>query len=500
MRKSSTGVVMVTVLLILAAVLALGAGTMFLTQMNLGLSSNVKTSAESQFNADSGLQASILALESAYNASVSPFTGVGTLPATGYLTAKNQPSVRGPDLSGDYQVVSYQRSATNDQEGRIVVRGLGPNQSEYVSEAVIKMVPGTPTFPPSFTYGLSTEGKIYVKGSSTYISAGIHGNKGYSLKSNLSNSFFVCTARADDGTCSAMSPVPLSDAPVSASPGATLCAPSALCSNGGPRTMTDPVDIASSTSYYKRLVQLATSQPPSIGDSGGSPTTFTVGTYGNVQVGCTVTFQAGDKNALVQELTKPTTQGETVCYTGSDSISLDAGSLQLTNVSLVSGGNITFTGTTKTPMVVKNASVVSTSGTVSANNVAVTNGRIFSYGDIVFNGNKTSFKGDSTLATNGNVTIDGGAPATSLSSGSPGVGLGVIASGNVTVNGSSDWFIAALAGGTFTQNGTSTIYGKISSVGTLTLNGGVDIDSGLPIDNQDLKQPGPYHAEILSMR
>ena len=112
----------------------------------------------------------------------------------------------------------------------------------------------------------------------------------------------------------------------------------------------------------------------------------------------------------------------------------------------------------------------------------IDNSRILSQLSVGIHGTNSAFTGITTVASAGDVTVNGGSEAV-IEDGVPNVGLALIAAGDVVTNGSSGWYLVAVAGGSFTRNGTAFIFGGVESEGDLIINGGIDIDSGLGVVN-----------------
>ena len=459
--RYSQGIALVTALFLMVAIFGVGVGAVFLAQMNLGISVNVRSNALAQANAESGLDATIVALERA-------FIDAGSFPSSAPTT------VAGVNYSPGY-AATVNASGT---DAFIQVIGTGPANAEHVSEALIRMRPGEPRFPPAWEYGLASEATCITTGRSQFLNAGIHCNLGFDLGNDT---YGLCLERDADGTCIRFETIPVEDAPVSASPGATLCSPRQLCEGGVPRTLTEPIEIV--PDYVgKRDAAL---------DEVSSGTEFSTA-FG---ISCDVVVSTVDAG-----LTTLLVSGATVCVESSATVTIPSG-FELDGVNLVTTGDVILSSDT----VVNDSTIISMAGRVEAASngnakTTVSDSRIYSELGIRLNGQQSSISGITTLASAGDVTINGGAPATTSPTGELGIGLVVISEGNVTVNGSSDWFVAVLAAGTFTQNGTSTLYGNVAAKGTLRFNGGVDIDSGLPVLNDDGNEPGTPRAEVLSRR
>lgn len=470
LNQTRQGIAVISVLLILAAILLVGLSSMFLTQMNLGIAGNVQTNTIAQANADAGLDAALAELEKYYQEEEEA-TGTGRYP-----TSLSIPSVNGQNFSPTYELASYE--LYTDDRAMVRVIGTGPRNAEHLSEALAMMQPGGPRFPPAFDFGLATEGVIETSGTSIYTDAGLHGNAGFKLHHN--DDFRICIERDADGTCTDWEEVDLSDAPVSGSPGATTCSPEELCEDGEPKILIDPITV--DPNYNER-------RDSALADAAsGEEWSETFG------IECDVVFSSPPADDYWDDVPPEST----VCVESGFPMTLPRDT-ELTDVNIVSQGDI-IVGRDST---LTTSTLISMEGRIQADSneaVTIESSRVFSQEGITFNGQHTRISGKTTLASAGDITIRGGAPATTNEDGDPSVGLALIAEGDIEVNGSSDWYVAVIGGGTFTQNGTSTVYGRVTSVGDMEFNGGIDIDSGLDIFNHDVKEEGPPQITTVSRR
>lgn len=488
------GIAIISVLLVLAAVLVLGVGAVYLTRVNLSISGNVRSGAIARSNAEAGLEVALIRLEQQFRASFATDPQSAALPATLSL-----PSATGPGYTPQFTLVSYARDTGNTSSAALTIRGVGPSSAEYVTEALVVMFPGEPEFPPGFGFGLASEGQIFVNGNSSYINAGIHGNGGFSLTGNVGDDFFVCVARNSLGVCTATESIPLQDAPVSASPGATLCSPAELCDGGAPRTLVSPIQVNPDFAARRR---------GAIADASSMTGTATgTATFDGVAIDCDLVISSAPTASALAALlpASGSRPGFTLCSTTSGTLTFPS-NFDTNGMNIVSAGPVVMPHASNGAPRIRNSTIVTMAGSVTTTGNAnqdsratIESSRLFSQGDLNFLGNGTSVSGVTTLASNGNVGVDGGAPAVTTSV-TPSVGFAIIASGNVTINGNANWYVAATVGGTFTQNGTATVYGVVEARNTITINGGIDIDSGLPIVNDDTQTAGPPRIGVVSIR
>lgn len=79
--KDSRGVALIASLLIMAAIMALGAGSMFLAQMNLKITENTRSNAVAKYHAEAGLDTAVALLKRRYDI-YKAFPTTFTLPVT----------------------------------------------------------------------------------------------------------------------------------------------------------------------------------------------------------------------------------------------------------------------------------------------------------------------------------------------------------------------------------------------------------------------------------
>lgn len=494
------GIAIVSVLLLMLAVFTLGIGALMLSRLNLNISENVRSNSIVRYNNESGVDAAMVALENWYVANGTfPVSGGGTPDLLADLTVQAD----GDDPT--FTIYDYVRHADDVASFRALSTLL--NGAEYITETLvgIDFTSGTPG--SGAPRGLVSEGVVTINGSSTYIDAGIHGNGGFDIKGNVTDDFYVCVdgSDADDdpdrdpatGLCTNTVSVDLADAPISGSPGASICKPTALCDGGSPINLIDPVDVVPG---YRSKRDEAIDE---ISRGGYSSTLFYL-SDGTTPMMCdyvtSTVIGYSDLQSEIAALRSAGVATPTLCLEGPSALSVPNGAT-LDGVNIVAQGNIDFSNT----VTIADATLISMGGgifddtaTGPGNNVDadISDSRIFSEKSIGIHGTGARFSGITTIASAGDVTVNGGAEAVTVA-GEATVGLALIAEGDVTVNGSSQWYLAASAGGTFVQNGTSFIFGGIEAEGDLTINGGIDIDSGLGVSNPAFDpEPRPFVAVI----
>ncbi len=471
MTSRQQGVAIVSVLLLMAALVALGLATMFLTQMNLGIAGNARSATRADNNAVAGLNAAFVALQRA-------FVADGEFP-----DALALPDVAGVGFAPTYVLDAYERRSPT--LAYVAVRGTAPRDAEYVAEALVAMESGSTRLPTYFDYGIATEGKFTGNGSGSYVSTGIHANEGFSL--NGSQEFSVCTQRNSAGICTRTETVSGDAVPISGSPGADCSvnpAQPGICKNGVPVHLTDPVTIQPDYVARRDAALAAISH--------GSAHSSLFGIDCDVRY----TSRPNPVSGLLDAIAA-LPPGSTVCLEYNQATGFN-GSVSLDGVNIVSRGDLTING----GLTSRDSTFIAYDGKFSTNGKDhLTNVNVYSQKGLTLNGSSSAvYDGTTTLATAGDITVNGSYKATPQDDGTVGIGVALIAEGDITVNGSSDMFLAAVAGGKFTQNGSSTIRGRIAAKKDIKVNGSFDIDAGLGIINPELSEPGDFALVLVSRR
>ena len=132
------GIALISVLFVLAAILALGAGTLVLTNTNLLMTQNLVAASVARAHAEAGVDAAIAALAAAYRSTGSLPTNVTAIP--GALLA---------DGAMDYAFASPPAWSGDTVTIRVV--GRGPRNAEYVAEALVSFSGGAQSGASPFT-------------------------------------------------------------------------------------------------------------------------------------------------------------------------------------------------------------------------------------------------------------------------------------------------------------------------------------------------------------
>ncbi len=446
MRKNQ-GVAIVASIIIMVVILALGAGSIFLTQNNLKTAENVRSNAIARSNAESGLDAGYVLLKTYFDTN-------RTLLSQGFT------------FTNDTYTLSY------DGNGKMTALGKTSAGAEYKSEALFTTKAGTPSIPPELIKGLTSEGLVRVNGgASLYVDAGVHGNTGFWLGGD----FKVCATRDANGFCTAYNPATL----------ATANLPVSLSNTSGECRVRNST--CNANNYLKPAITIGVnylSRRNRAADLNGDGT-FNPASY-LTSADCSGSLSAPSGSGMTNRV---------ICSNTNVTIN----NANLKDVSIITTGNITLSGNTCN---LNNVKLISLNGTVSMTSCTSTKAHIFSQNAMTFSGSNKSplswtWNGENTLASASNITINGGSGGGShdntinpvTKDGHVVIGLAIITQGNITFNGSNqskDYYAAFVTGGTFTQNGRSRFFGSIASVGTLLFNGNLEIDSGLKYDNSDL--------------
>ena len=449
-----SGIALVTSLFILVAVMLVGLGSIFLTQTNLRVAENIRSNALARNNANTGLEAAYLILESYH---------------TSYNTFPTSSSDFSLPAGGGFALVSYRFDHADQVMVR--VRGSTSRGAEHEVEGLFSLYQAPPEIPESYTIGLVSEGEVEVNSNaSIYTDSGVHGNSGF----DLAGDFYECTARDASGTC-------IASVLVTVDPPVTLASLTGTCKIGNQTCspidyLTDPVSVA--PNYHVRrdaAMDLDNNGVVDVNDCLGALT-----------------------------VPVPAMSNVVVCTTGNVTLN----NAVLSDVTIITDGDITLTGTAT----LTNTTLISTGGLVDIESGTFTDTRIFSEDSLTFagSGNAYTWNDSNTIATAGDITFNGQNdhnntinPITNPD-GTKGIGLALIADGDITQNGSNssnaDYYALIVSGGNFVQNGKSTLFGAVSAVGDLRFNGKFFIDSGYSFSNPDLEEMPEPEVEVLSRR
>ena len=474
--KRQDGIVIVASLILMLAVLGLAVGSLFLTQSNLKVAENVRSKAFAKYAAESGMDATLAALDMYFN-TYAAYPGYSN---GQFATGFSLPGVQINGQNVQYSVIEFSRDLASGS-AVLKVSATGPSGAVHVSEALMaaEVMNSTTTTEtqvnPLVANGLASEGTVTLNGRNNFVSAGLHGNKGYTINALNNSSFSTCLNRNTNGKCIDFQTIETDNLPISAAAGESsyTCNPanSSICSGGVPTRLSDPITVTPNYVSRRNAVIAAANKSP----SGTASSVF--------GINCdTVYSSAPSMNNAASVRSRGFTSGKVVCVE-SGNVTFPNGT-SLEGVTIIARNQIQFNG--NTAITLDGSNLISTTSdiNINPNKVTVRDSKLFSNGNVTLNGQQTLFEGIVTLASAGNITINGRSSILN-DEGNFGIGLGMVAEGNVTINGQSDWFAVALVGGNFTYNGRSTLYGGVSAKGNITSNGGIDIDAGLSVYNDD---------------
>lgn len=524
--KRQDGIALIASLLIMAAIMALGVGTLFLSTMNLKIAENSRTHAAARYNAEAGLEVAVLKLKQDYKATTpNQFPDTLTLPTS-------------PDSTVTYQAVGSGSTYTAYSTGglrtqaRVVILGTGPNNARYQTEAFLSStsVAGASSA-GRYGRGLVAEGFLNINGRATYTDALLHGNKGFTV--NGQGTFQTCLERNAFGECIRFQAIADSDLPITAAQGenatCNFSSNLAVCSGGRPQKLVaketvsvdyldrrgDVIGKALKLERYRDAnmqnvrdeTQAYLYATPSITDTERTKpsTTSQIKISGALTsapytTGCTKTFNSGvSYNSTAEVAAAGFASGSVICVAGG--VTFPNGT-NLTGVTVIADGPIQFNG--NSAVTLDKTTLISRTGAVNINSNELTlkSATVFSNSDLNLNGQQTVYEGDTTLASNGSINVNGSSKVTRDLQGNISIGLALIAQRDININGSSDWYATSVAGGNLTYNGSATLYGGVSAKGNITINGNFDVDSGLPISNSNLQEnsDGATKMQVVSRR
>lgn len=149
------GMALVTVLMVMVAVMVLGAGSLMMTNSNLMVSENVLSSAVARSQAEAGVDAIVAVLFEQYKAN-------GTLPAS----LAYAPSVTLPNGQVNYALASSGYVRHDDHRVTVRAVGYGPRGAEYVAEALLVFAAGEGGYSSSpYTGGVIACQAVVMSGS-----------------------------------------------------------------------------------------------------------------------------------------------------------------------------------------------------------------------------------------------------------------------------------------------------------------------------------------------
>jgi hypothetical protein len=470
---SRRGFALITAILLLVVILALGYGSLYLSETSLHVNENTRSKAIARANADAGLDATILVVASA--------AAAGALPTRDFL-ATDPVTVVAPSGTTIVTVDVYDIDSDTNSV-RIVVSGTGPRNARHTSEALIGAVAGAlPGDPPGdpprvdrlFSRGLIAKGIVQNSGGiAPIIDAEIHGDGGYKLEVD----FRTCLSRSSTtGLCETWSPI-TEHFPLTA---ATQPAGFAYWCTVKPST----VDPCVGKLPMNRVEPVAVPVPDYTAIRNAVPFgAHTVGYYldpAHYPTRCT--------HWTLPAVMPP--KDSVICVTGNVDLTgrtMDASVLIIASGEIKSGGGSNLSNLT----LVSTGNRIEMSGGNNFSNL-----RFFAQTNLRLSGGNTG--GSSTIAAGYNVEMSGGseAIAPSVDGGATTIGLAVIAGCNVKLSGGSVFYGIIWSGGCTEPgfkhpaevelSGGSRVFGSITTTGDIKLSGGTFVDSNVNVVNPDL--------------
>ena len=190
-RGGRSGFVLITALLILIVLAALGFGAVFLTNMNLRIAENTRSAAVARYSAEAGLDLALFTLAGEWVARNGSWPGLDALRSKVPLTY-TRPGGELADV--DFRIVAL---STDGNEGTVTVEGSGPRGARFRTSARFEGRPPTPPTPAGRVdlsgIGFVTPGNITVTGNAkfglnvwtggTLTATGLAQNLGFEIKS-----------------------------------------------------------------------------------------------------------------------------------------------------------------------------------------------------------------------------------------------------------------------------------------------------------------------------
>jgi len=475
--KKQNGVALIATLLIMAAIMALGVGTLFLSNMNLRIAENSYTHAIARYNAEAGLEVAVAKLKQDYQAATP-----NQLPAS--LTLPSSPD----SSTVTYEQVSYTPYTTGGlrTQARVVIVGTGPNNARYQTEALVGAVASALDTPP-FLGGLVSEDVVDANGGPTLKNAQLHGNGGYELSGTTT------LEKCDEVNVNCVE-LGVSEMPVTAAPdedGYTCKATgktSSLCTSGEPSNYSAaPVSLGDVKRQYEELRNGTQMSPSKFGVKSTDTLTSTAPITGCTHVATSTTTTEGNKTtAEPAKLLTGYPANSTVCVTGDAEIPDGA---NYSNIRVIVKGNATVAGEAAFDTV----NLLSMNTLDLGGEVTMKDTRLFADEKVDLNGS-VQYSGFATIASGGDINWTSKAEGI-YNTASNEVGLALIAvknfdaSGNLKGKENSDWVNAAvMAGGRASINGGARVRGGIGSKGKLEIKGSSEIYGDATFTNTDLVQ------------
>jgi hypothetical protein len=519
--KDNKGIALIASLLIMAAIMALGAGSMFLAQMNLKITENSRSNAVARYHAEAGVDTAAALLRKIH-------TDTGKFPATFTL-----PVTSGQSYAMLAGTEGYRRDNVN--QVRVKVEGFTPNNARYVAEALV-----APIINPAFLKGLTSEGNIRVSGggNAEFVNAGIHGNTGLALPGYSNDIFRTCASPTQEfSTCALTNPLPVS------SSNGTDCYMTG-CDRWASEQKVDPEytvkrnDAIAIHTFGLTYYLDANDNRVSDGrrgylyaDPAAPSTSININWENNADVynsRCTVVYSS--TNPPPATITT-VTDGARIC--AKDNLSLNfASGINMKDATVIADGNITFGGVsactgscsagtlTNTKLISRttlNPSAPDSQGGAGQGGVMldivtgkdltifsgasrdVANSLTGSSPPYYLIGSGFRLTGNTTIAANRDIQFSGQTQLTTYPDKPSAVTTAIISTRRITNNGSGDFYGVFWAGTCFAQGGSAKIFGTVAvktpgcttggNPSAIDISGKLHINSSYAVDNTALYGP-----------
>ncbi len=485
--KKQDGIALIATLLIMAAIMALGVGTLFLANMNLRIAENSRTHAIARYNAEAGMEAAFVKLKQDYQ------------------TNRKFPSSLNLPLSPDSTVVyglnpgnGYVANSTGTTaEVRVLGKVTNSTPAQYLTEALVTVGNGVN---PAFLIGLTSEGPVRVTGGggAEYINAGVHSNVSVDLTGYSNDVFRNCNDPAQAfSTCAVANPTPVSTSDNN------YCTMTG-CNRNAAKVSIDPAYTVKRNDTIANtfgLVQYRDANGNIMSDGRGGvlyadpaapSVSININPENNANVyqnRCTVVYSASSPPpAIITSVAL----GAKIC--AKDGISLNfATGINMTGATVIADGNITFGGGTNVGGVagtLKDTKLISRTtlnptatdtqggagqGGVMLDNVSGENLTIYTGANRNTTNSLTSnkapyyqvgsgfkLKGDTTIASNRDIQFDGQTQLTTYPDKAVAITTAIISTRKITNSGRSDFYGVFWAGQCFEQSGSAMLYGSVA--------------------------------------
>ncbi len=527
-NSKEQGIALTVMLIVLAVAATLSFGTLFLTQNNLKVAENIRNHAIAKYNAEAGIEVANIMLTDTWVSS-------GEIPNSQYADSIVPLAVSATDTAFDYYLNpdSYRGDESNVY---LAVVGKSSDKASYDAEMLAKPIAAVAhevVASPFYTKGLVSKGKVTINGggSTQLLSAGVHGNEGYSLSGKMGG-VDTCTARDEAGICTnfAGAENPASYFTAAFDQGSYSCKTHHsldICKSSQPANLVeDPFDPWNALGeakdppppvinpraslvlglYNQGLVSAATLKDlrylPSdydvegeehfslveIADTNRDGVANHDSAYG--QVDNPVNLQPLITHICPQFATKSKSvsvaSNQIVCVTDE----IDIPSVLNNAHIIVKNGDLEIKGD------ISGSSIIALDGDISINGGNIDQSVIFASDDLDIS-KSPSVKGMTSLLADDDVDFQG-RTVVAQSDGHDAIGMNVVSLGDISLNGRSSTYGIFQTRGAFTKKGHTDIYGSVLAEGNISMSGGVAIDASMPVADSPTMQTVVV-SEVASM-